>query len=218
MRQHLIISRGKKAIEQDIEFRIRRKDFQDRVKAFREKYKITNLSEETRENVFSQYNKWGKEHIWLTDLVTMIDELGLHQEWQPIVFDYITTGKYSIDDDPEGIKIYEEKMELLKITRRDFLIKIYPSTGIEDIKRAWPQIKKYIGQTKSSKPKISENFKRNEYIYHLREEEKLPYSTISGMVGKKYGMEHTLDENHLSSIVAKEKKKLKKIHTSYIKK
>jgi hypothetical protein len=214
MRQPIILlPRNKKVVKQLIELQVNRDDFQEETKRFREKYEIEELSEKTKSRFLT--HKKNDFHVWESDLYMMLQRLSLPPQWKLTVFDYLTTGKYSADADPEGITFFKDITDCPAYTQEDWLIGIHPSTTRQDLIDAWDDIEKYFKGKKTKAPS-SKNFERDEYIYNLRVEKNLTYAKIRTLVSENY--RDYLDDSHMRSIVDKQKKKIQKHRTSYLKK
>jgi len=215
MRQaYIIIPRNKTSVSQTIETIFSLKEFQSRIKEFRIKYKIDKLSIKERKK-FLKSGELIAEQKWRFDLSIIARDLGLSDEWLPVVFGYAITGKTYSNSDPEGIMIYTEITDVPKYTKTDYLIKIHKNTTEVDFKNAWKQIKRHF-KLKNSKEKNSKNFDRDTFAYQLRKDQKLSYKDIRNILNENdYGK---LYEPYIRSLVSKRQKKIDNLRTVYLKK
>ena len=209
----IVIPRNKKVVEQLIELQIRRGIFQEEIEKFRKKFNIKKLGSTATLELEKQKTEFG--HVWDVYLHQMLQRLGLHRQWSLVVIEYITTGRYSIENDPEGIAIYKETDDCRAFRVDNLHIDIHMSTTKTDMINAWDSIEKYFKGHKT-KERTTLNFERDEYIFVLHEEKKLPYKEIQKIISDNY--REILTDSHLRSIVDKQKKKLQKHRTLYFKK
>lgn len=215
-RQLKIIPRNKKSILQNINSVFSLSEFKTKVSAFRKKYNIRKPGKAACDRLLKmRHPVLDDAFVWTFDLFSLIQEMGLDQQWFPVVFEYVAMNTVSTEKDSEGVVAIKETIDCPKFTKDEYYLQIHKGTTIKDINEAWPKIKKFL-KLNDSKSKEIKNFDRNSLIYELRKDKKLPYKEIKEILKNNgYG---NLDEPYIRTLCIKEGKRIAQLRTVYLKK
>lgn len=166
---HLMIPREKIVVRQMIELQFSNKDFLNEITKFRNKYKITYFGNDILEKYKKIVQKQTKEGMsFHVEIYDILRNFHLNDEWYPIIFEYITKNKYSLSSDPECMVLETEELylPLNKWNKKDFYIKVHPSTTKRDLIHAWGTVKDIIKNKSKLRP--IKYFDESTFIYDLK--------------------------------------------------
>jgi hypothetical protein len=146
-----------------------RPDFEEKIQAIREKHDIPvdDLEIPTPENE-SAYLHFSESSSIRNEALALIKQFKISENWLDLLITHIVCNQFvpSGDMDPDGL-ILEVDLETNSSTPKKYLLHLNSETTLDEIKKAWPTIKKQVRAGRYRRKKPWKNFWRDYEIYSL---------------------------------------------------